>query len=123
MVVQKTIDNLKQGPKEDKVAVASGIAITVVVVLLVVWAFFFFRSIQKGSQQLNLTGGAQDEFNFSSVKQAQEQLKQQFSNSTEDFQQIRDAAVSQQMQFQQQTGVQETQGSGSDQFGTPGTSQ
>ncbi len=118
MVVQKTLNNLKQGSKEDKVAVASGIAVSVVVVLLAAWAIFFFRSIQRNSQQLNLGGGAQDEFNFSSVKEAQEKLKQEYSNSTQDFQQFQNDAASQQMQFQLQSGVQETQGGGVDQFGT-----
>ncbi len=121
MVVQKAIDKLKDGPKEDKVAVASGIAITVVVVLMVVWAILFFRGIQKGSQELNLSGGAQDQFNFSSVKEAQKQLQQEFSSSTQDLQQLRNDAASQQMQFQQQTSMQETQGSGADQFGTQNT--
>lgn len=121
MVVQKALNNLKTGPKDDKVAVASGIAISVVVILLVAWAIFFFRNIQKGSQQLNLSGGAQDEFNFSSVKEAQQQLQQQYSNSTEDFQQLRNDAVSQQVQFQQQTSVQEMQGGGADQFSPPGS--
>src|SRR3989344_4155465 len=121
MVVQKAINNLKAGPKDDKVAVASGIAISVVVILLAAWAIFFFRNIQKGSQQLNLSGGAQDEFNFSSVKEAQQQLQQQYSDSTEDFQQLRNDAASQQMQLELQTGIQETQGSGSNQFGSPNT--
>ncbi|MBI5457378.1 hypothetical protein HY971_01490 [Candidatus Kaiserbacteria bacterium] len=118
MVVQKAINNLKQGPKDDKVAVASGIAISVVVVLLAAWAIFFFRNIQRNSQQLNLSGGAQDEFNFSSVRDAQEQLQQQFTVSPQDLQKLRDDAASGQMQFQQQTGVQEQQGNQPDQFGT-----
>ena len=121
MVVQKALNNLKEGSKDDKVAVASGIAISVVVILLVAWAIFFFRNIQKGSQQLNLSGGAQDEFNFSSVKEAQQKLQQQYSDSTEDFQQLRNDAASQQMQLELQTGIQETQGSGSNQFGSPNT--
>ncbi len=49
MVVQKAINNLKEGPKEDKVAVAGGIAVSVVAVLLIAWAIFFFRSIQGGT--------------------------------------------------------------------------
>ncbi len=121
MVVQKAINNLKEGPKDDKVAVASGIAISVVVVLLAAWAIFFFRGIQKNANQLNLSGGAQDEFNFSSVKEAQEKLKQEYSNTADEFLQLRNEAASQEMQFQQQTGVQQTQGSGSDQFGTQNT--
>ena len=117
MVAQKTLDNLKSGPKDDKVAVASGVAISVVVVLLVAWAIFFFKNIQKNAVQLDLSGGAQDEFNFTGVKEAQEKLKQEYSNTTDEFLQLRNDAVSQQMQFQQQTGVQETQGNGSSQFG------
>ena len=117
MAVQKAIDTLKQGPKEDKVAVASGIAISVVVVLLIAWAILFFRGIAKGSHEINLSG-AQDQFNFSGVKEAQEQLKQQYSDSTEEFQRIRAEAGAQQMQFQLQSSVQETQKSGPDQFGT-----
>ncbi len=118
MVVQKAIDNLKSGPKDDKVAVASGVAISVVVVLMAAWAIFFFRNIQKNSQQLNLSGGAQDEFNFSSVKEAQEKLKKEYSNTADEFLQLRNDAASSQMQFQQQTNVPQTQGSGADQFGT-----
>ena len=118
MVVQKAINNLKEGPKEDKVAVASGIAISIVVILLVAWAIFFFRSIAKGSQQINL-GGAEDAFNFSGVKEAQDQLKQQYSNQTEDYMQLRNDAAAQQLQMQQQVQMQETQGNGTNQFGSP----
>jgi len=121
MVVQKAISNLKQGPKDDKIAVASGIAISVVVVLLAAWAIFFFRGVQKNANQLNLSGGAQDEFNFSSVREAQEKLKQEYSNTADEFLQLRNEAASQEMQFQQQTGVQQTQSGGADQFGTQNT--
>ena len=119
MVVQKAINNLKAGPKEDKVAVASGIAVSVVVVLLVAWSIFFFRSIARGTQQLNLSGGAQDQFNFSGVKEAQQQLQQQFASSTEDYLQVRNDAAARQLQSQQQMDVQQTQGTGADQFGSP----
>ena len=122
MVVQKALDNLKEGSKDDKVAVASGIAISVVVILLVAWAIFFFHNIQKGSQQLNLSGGAQDQFNFSTVKDAQAQLQQQYNDSTKDFQQLRNDAAAQQIQYQQQTMQQETQGNDTSQFGTPNSS-
>ncbi len=121
MVVQKAINNLKEGPKDDKVAVASGIAISVVVVLLAAWAIFFFRNVQKNANQLNLSGGAQDEFNFSNVKDAQAKLKQEYSNTADEFLQLRNDAAAGQMQLQQQTSVQPTQGNGSDQFGTQNT--
>lgn len=118
MVVQKALNNLKESSKDDKVAVASGIAISVVVVLMVAWAILFFHNIQKGRQQLDLSGGVQDQFNFSSVKEAQKQLQQQYSHSTEDFQQLRNDAASRQMQLELQTQMQQTQNGGADQFGT-----
>ncbi len=118
MVVQKAINNLKEGPKDDKVAVASGIAISVVVILLVAWGIFFFRSIQRGSQSVNLGGGAQDEFNFSTVRDAQQRLQEEYSNTDQELKNIRNEAASQQMQFQQQSVEQQTQSSGADQFGT-----
>ncbi len=121
MVVQKALNNLKEGSKDDKVAVASGIAISVVVILLAAWAIFFFRNIQKGTQEVNLGGGAQDQFNFSSVKEAQQQLQQQYSDSAEELKQLQNDAASQQMQLEMQTGVQETQGGSADQFGSPNT--
>lgn len=119
MVVQKTIHTLKQSPKEDKVVVAGGIAISVVVVLLAAWAIFFFRSVQRNSQQLNLTGGAQDQFNFSSVKDAQAALQAQFSGGADELNDARAAAASGQSGAVQQTEQQQTQGQSTDQFGTP----
>ena len=112
----KAIENLKSGPRNDKVAVASGIAISVVAVLLVGWAIFFFRGIQKGAQEVNLSGGAQDAFNFTSVKEAQEQLQQVYSNNADELRQIRDDAAAAQMQYQQQTTMQQTQGTEQSQF-------
>lgn len=119
MVVQKAINNLKQGPKEDKVVVAGGIAISVVIVLLAAWAIFFFRSVQRNSQQLNLTGGAQDQFNFSSVKDAQAALQAQFSGNTDELTDVRNRAASGQTNAELETEQQQVQGSGTDQFGTP----
>ena|SRR3989344_3648636 len=116
MVVQKAIDNLKGGPKEDKVAVASGIAIGVVVVLMIAWAIFFFRNIQRGVQEVDLSGGAQDQFNFAGVKEAQQQLKETYLNTTEELRQLREDAAAAQLQFQLQTGTQELQGNGDSQF-------
>ncbi len=120
MAVQKALDDLKGGPKENKVAVASGIAITVVVVLLAAWAILFLRNLQKNSQQLNLGGGAQDEFNFSATRAAQQKLQQEAQSSNNDeLLQLRGQAASNEMQLGQQTTVQETQGQGTDQFGNP----
>jgi hypothetical protein len=123
MVVQKAINNLKDGPKEDKVAVASGIAVSVVLVLLVAWAIFFFRNIAQNSQNLNLSGGVQGQFNFQSVTQAQQQLQQQYGSSSanSDLQEIQAEAAAGQTGTQQNAPMQ-IQGQANNQFGTPNSS-
>ncbi|MEY4747596.1 MAG: hypothetical protein RLZZ416_645 [Candidatus Parcubacteria bacterium] len=120
MAVSDKINNLKQGPKEDKVAVASGIAVSVVVVLLVAWAIFFFRNIQRGSQQLDLGGGAQDQFNFSNVRDAQLRLRQEYGTGAknDELLEVRDAAASGQTGTQLRNSSQQIQGRTPDQFGT-----
>jgi hypothetical protein len=45
MVLQQTIDNLRERPKHERQAVAFWIAVAVVLVLLIGWATFFFRSV------------------------------------------------------------------------------
>lgn len=46
MVLQKTIDNLRERPHDERRAVALGVAIAVMVILFIGWAIFFVRSIQ-----------------------------------------------------------------------------
>ena len=46
MVVERTIQNLRQRPAEDRKAVASGIAMGVAILILVVWTFVFIRSLK-----------------------------------------------------------------------------
>ena len=56
MVIRTTIDNLKNQPKKDRVAVAGSIAIAVVTVLFLGWAIAFFhnmRSINPQTQPAN----------------------------------------------------------------------
>jgi hypothetical protein len=117
-MVQQTINNLKERPKDERKAVASGIAITVVVVLLAAWLILFFKRIQSGSQQVNLDFGAQNEFNPTAVRQAQDAIQQQNGQTPEDLYNIRNDAAANQLQGQQQTSVQQI-GAGTDQFGNP----
>lgn len=118
MVMQKTFNNLKEGPKEDKVAVASGIAVTVVIVLLAAWAIYFFRGIQNGSQQINLGGGAQNQFVPSNVIDAQQQLQQQLNTAAQESQ---NSQTNSQGNGQMQTQPMQVQGGQSSQFGTQNT--
>src|SRR3989344_3053059 len=82
MVIQKAIDNLKGKPKDDKKVVAGGIAIAVVVILFIGWSILFLKKIQSGAEAQRL-GGVPDEFNFSSVRDAQEKLMEDFSDIDE----------------------------------------
>lgn len=118
MVVQKTINNLKDRPKDERKAVAGGVAIFVIVILLVAWAILFFKRIQAGTQTLNIDSGAQDEFNFTSVKQAQQAIQQSSANSNLELYQIRDESAAQHVGTQQQVYVQQI-GQGTDAFGNP----
>lgn len=117
-MLQKTLDNLKDKPKDDKVAVASGIAVSVVVILFVGWAIFFFRNIQKNSQNLNFTSGTgQSGFDFTSTKDAQAQLQKQRGSGASDLEEIREQSAGGSTLMQEQTTV-DVSGS-ADQFGTP----
>jgi hypothetical protein len=119
MVVQKTIDNLKDRPKDERKVVAGGVAIAVIAILLIGWAVLFLRNIQNGTQQVSFDAGAQNEFNPSNVTEAQQQIKLQNQNgNTDDLYRIRDDAAAQQVQGSQQFQTQQTQG-GTDAFGNP----
>lgn len=96
MVVQRTVDNLKQRPDDEKKAVAGGIAVLVVAVLFAGWAFFFFRSVKNGSIQVDLSSGTQQEFNFSSTVEAQKALEAQYGDKTSELMQLRQNAAANQ---------------------------
>ncbi|MDP3645768.1 MAG: hypothetical protein Q8R25_01640 [bacterium] len=119
MVEQIGIDKAKGGNSQDeKKVVAGGIAITIVVILIIGWAVLFVRKIQSGSQNVQLGGGAQDNFNFTSVKEAQQQLQNSYSNVSKDLKDLRDQAQSAGVQIQQ-LDVVHTGDTDSDQFTTP----
>lgn len=115
MVVQKTISNLKDRPQDERKVVAGGIAITIVVVLLFAWAILFFKRIQSGSQDVSLSSGSQDEFNFSSVRDAQAALEAEYSDSSDEYRELREAAAASQVRG---ATVEMQQSSSADPFGT-----
>lgn len=119
MVLQKTVDNLKERSKDERQVVAGGVAVTVVAILLVGWAVLFFKRVQSGSQQINFDSGAQDEFNFSATREAQQAIQNYDAQSAEDLYRLRDDAAANQLRGEQQIYLQEIGGS-DDQFGGPG---
>jgi len=118
MVIQKAIDNLKDKPKDDKKAIAGGIAIALLIVLVFGWAFFFLRKIQRGDEQLQFGGGQQQEFLGSSVRDAQEALIQDFTDIDE-LRRVRNEGGS--GQVQQGAYQEDYLGDGGSQFGGSGS--
>lgn len=47
MVIQKTVNNLKDRPKDERQAVAIGTAGAVVIILIIGWAFIFLKSLRQ----------------------------------------------------------------------------
>ena len=47
MVLQNAVNNLKERPRDEKKVIAGGVAIAVIVILFLVWAFLFFKKIQN----------------------------------------------------------------------------
>ena len=95
MVVQNAIDNLKDKPHDEKKAVASGIAIGVVIILLIGWGFMFLRKIQRGAETPTLSGTAvpQDQFDSRFLQETQQQLNEMYQTSSQDLQDIRESAA------------------------------
>lgn len=96
MVIQKAVDNLKDRSKEERKAVAGGIAIGVVAILFFAWAFFFLKKLQHTNVQ-SLDTGAQSEFDFQSVKDAQQKLIDSYTGQSsldEELRTIRDQSSS-----------------------------
>ncbi len=46
MVIQRTIENLRERSKDERRAVAFGVALTVMLILFLAWAILFFKSLK-----------------------------------------------------------------------------
>jgi len=116
MVVQRTIDSLKEKPHEEKRVVAGGIAIGIVVILLIGWGFIFLRNIQRGAMP-TLQGSTvpEDQLNTDFIRQTQQQINQYYQSSAEQLRNIRDSAASGGTNVEAGAGV--TPNGGSGEFG------
>ncbi|MDB5238128.1 MAG: hypothetical protein JWM46_398 [Candidatus Kaiserbacteria bacterium] len=64
MVVQRTINNLKERSKDERKAVASAIAIGIIVILFLGWVILFFHRIRDAAPVDNtpVTASSTDTF-------------------------------------------------------------
>jgi hypothetical protein len=117
MVLQNAVDNVKDKPHEEKKAVATSIAVGVVVVLLVGWGFLFLRKIQRGSLP-TLEGSAvpQDQIDAAFVRETQQQINQFYQSSQDQLREIRDTAAQNEADTGYTSESVEVRG-GADQFG------
>lgn len=97
VVLQKAIDKAKAQEPEDKKVIAGGIAAAVVVILVVAWGFLFIKKLQRGVETVDLSAGAQDEFNFTSVREAQRAIQDTFQYTDEELRTVRDSAIERQL--------------------------
>ena len=113
MVIQKAVDSMKDKSNDEKKVVAGGLAIAVVSVLFIGWAILFFKKVQSGQQLQSLGGGAQNEFISSSVRDAQKELMNDFSD-VDELRQVREQSGN---QYQQGVYQDASQQNSQDSFG------
>ncbi len=100
MVVQKTINNLKERPKDEKTAVATGGAVLVVIVLLFGWGLWFVQNIKKGGSFNTYIGDKpQDRFVAPAVRDAEKSLEGTMRSDSDMLRELRDAGVDVPTQF------------------------
>ncbi len=113
MVVQKTINNLKERPKDEKTVVATGGAVLVVVILLFGWGLWFMQNIKKGGSFNTYIGNKpQDRFVAPAVREAEKSLETTIRSDSDAFRELRDSRVDVPTQFNSVGGAE-------DPFNTP----
>ena len=118
MASQSPLENLHGGKQEQdkKTVIAEAGAIGVVIILFICWAIYFFHKIENGGVKVNLNSGAQDQFNFTNVRDAQQQLQQNYGNVNQDLQDLRNQQQDSGGAVQQAVVQQDVSGQGGTQF-------
>jgi len=91
--MKNAIEDLKGKPKEERTAVAGGIAVMVVALLLVGWGFFFLKKITRGAPVETTWGPQNDVIDFVNLKDAADSFSGAYFDATEELQRIRDEAA------------------------------
>lgn len=84
---------MKERPKEERTAVASGIAVLVMAVLFLGWALIFFKKIASGAPVETEWGPRTDLVQFESFEGATEEFTESYFDATEELRRIRDESA------------------------------
>lgn len=95
MVVQKTLENLKDKPHDEKKVVASGIAIAVVIILFVGWGFLFLRKIQDGTFEPSDSAVPRDQLGGQVAPQVE--LDAMYRSSLDELRSLRESSAQNQV--------------------------
>jgi hypothetical protein len=81
MVLEKTLNNLRERPQNERTAIAAWIAIGVVAILFVGWLIYFLHTIAT-TPPPNLQS-TEDSLSSSGIPQAAEQMQQAYGSTTQ----------------------------------------
>lgn len=99
MAVQEKFNKLKDAPHEDKKAVAGGIAIGVVIVLIFAWGFLFLRNVRNADiRSLQNAAVPTDQFDFNLIRNSERD--QAVYNPVQDIRDLRNSAAQNQGSYQ-----------------------
>lgn len=88
MVVQQKFNDLKGAPHDDKKAVATSIAVFVVIILMLAWGFLFLKKVQRTDLNTLENGAVPiDQFNMNLIRPNERDQAQY--DSTEDIRNLR----------------------------------
>ncbi len=100
MVVQKTINNLKERPKDEKTVVATGGAVFVVIILLIGWGLWFAHNIRTGGSFNTYVGDKpQDRFVAPAIRESEKSLEGTIRSDSDMLRELRESTVEVPTQF------------------------
>ena len=104
MALQEKLNDLKGRPHDDKKAVASGVAIFVVIVLIVGWGFIFLRKVRTTALP-SLENGTvpTDQFDFNLIRDTER--NQAIYDPEQDIRDLREGAAENDAAFEASGGA------------------
>lgn len=91
--MKQALDNLKERPKDEKTAVAGGVAVVIMIVLFIGWGFYFFKKIAAGGEVNTPFGVREDVVKGATIDRAAIDFLDSYNASVDEFRAIRDQAA------------------------------